>query len=106
MSEPSHFCESALAECGMQKGRAKPPKATSKPYSRHILGIDSGVQSHPKATPKPPQSHLKATSKPPQSHTKATTKPPQSLLITPFQSWGSAEATCFPWALAMIRIPG
>ena len=39
-------------------------KATTKPYTRHILGIDSGVQSHPKATPKPHQSHLKATSKP------------------------------------------
>src|ERR1035441_5313059 len=36
-------------------------KATAKPYSRHILGIYSGVQSHPKATLKPPQSHLKAT---------------------------------------------
>src|ERR1035437_748766 len=42
------------AEGRMQKARAKPPKATSKPYTRHILGIDSGVQSHPKATPKPP----------------------------------------------------
>src|ERR1035441_8905303 len=30
----------------------KPPKATAKPYCRHILGIDSGVQSQPKATPK------------------------------------------------------
>ena len=39
------------------KGRAEPPKATAKPYSRHILGIYSGVQSHPKATPKPHQSH-------------------------------------------------
>jgi hypothetical protein len=29
---------------------SKPPKATTKPYTRHILGIDSGVQSHPKAT--------------------------------------------------------
>src|ERR1035438_9537739 len=64
MSQHSHSCESALAQCGMQKGRAKPPKATSKPYSRHILGIDSGVQSHPKATSKPHQSHLKASPKP------------------------------------------
>src|ERR1035441_2590590 len=38
----------------ISNGGAKPPKATSKPYTRHILGIDSGVQSHPKATPKPP----------------------------------------------------
>src|ERR1039457_4249045 len=42
----------------------KPPKATAKPYTRHILGIDSGLQSHPKATPKPHQSHTKATPKP------------------------------------------
>src|ERR1019366_3291818 len=42
----------------------KPPKATSKPYSRHILGIDSGVQSHTKATPRPHQGHTKATPKP------------------------------------------
>src|ERR1039457_5395719 len=42
----------------------KPPKATAKPYTRHILGIDSGLQSHPKATLKPPQSHTKATPKP------------------------------------------
>src|ERR1035438_2561394 len=64
----------------------KPPKATAKPYSRHILGIYSGVQSHPKAIPRPhqslligtalrPQSHLKATPKPPSSHPKATFKP-------------------------------
>src|ERR1039457_5510095 len=106
MSQHSHSCESALTQCGMQKGRAKPPKATSKPYSRHILGIDSGVQSHPKATSKPHQSHTKASPKPPQSHTKATSKPPQRLLITPFQSRGSAETNCFPWALAMMRISG
>src|ERR1035438_6166174 len=36
----------------------KPPKATAKPYSRHILGIYSGVQSHPQATPKLPSSQL------------------------------------------------
>ena len=48
----------------------KPPKATAKPYCRHILSIDSGVQSQPKATPKPPQSHPHATLKPPQSHLK------------------------------------
>src|ERR1035438_9760546 len=75
----------------ISKGGAKPPKATAKPYSRHILGIDSGVQSHPKATskptdsqpigtPKPPQSHPKATLKPHQSHTKATPRLPQSHL--------------------------
>src|ERR1022692_3587232 len=42
----------------------KPPKATAKPYTRHILGIDSGLQSHLKATLRPPHSHTKATPKP------------------------------------------
>src|ERR1035441_3981690 len=37
-------------ESPSRPARAKPPKATTKPYTRHILGIDSGVQSHPKAT--------------------------------------------------------
>ena len=56
----------------------KPPKATSKPYTRHILGIDSGLQSHPKATTKPHHSHTTATPKPHQSHTKATPQPHHS----------------------------
>src|ERR1017187_6265005 len=53
----------------------KPPKATAKPYSRHILGIYSGVQSRPKATPRPHQSLLIGTALRPQSHLKATPKP-------------------------------
>src|ERR1035438_6530225 len=48
----------------MQNGRAKPPQATTKPYTRHILGIDSGVQSPPKATSRLHQSHPKAPPKP------------------------------------------
>src|ERR1039457_5853141 len=73
----------------ISKGGAKPPKATPKPHTRHILGIDSGVQSHLKATPRPPQSHLLGSTEPPQgstkatprlhqSHTKATPRPHQS----------------------------
>src|ERR1017187_9419300 len=61
--------------------RPKPPKATPKPPQGHILGIDSGVQSHPKATPRLHQGSTKAPPKPPQGSTKATLKPPQSLLI-------------------------
>src|ERR1035441_9724829 len=61
-----------IAHCPRQGTLAprtlKPPKATAKPYSRHILGIYCGVQSHPKATLKPPYSHPKATSKRHQSH--------------------------------------
>src|ERR1039457_3436273 len=64
-----------IAHCPRQGTLAqrtlKPPKATAKPYSRHILGIYSGVQSHPTATLQPPQGHLKATPKRHQSHTKA-----------------------------------
>src|ERR1039458_4413710 len=94
----------------ISKGGAKPPKATAKPYSRHILGIYSGVQSHPKATskptdsqpigpPKPPQSHPKATPKPHQSHTKATPKPPpcdpqaRKSMATPKLFLGSCEGS-------------
>src|ERR1019366_4931899 len=54
------------------KGRTKPPKATPKPYGRHILGIDSGVQSHHKATTKPSTWEYRATPKPPQCDPKAT----------------------------------
>src|ERR1035441_1486058 len=70
--------------CG-QKGRPKPPKATAKPYTRHILGIDSGVQRQPIGNPEPPQSHHRATSRlpqgnlkaTPQGHLKTTSRPPQ-----------------------------
>src|ERR1022692_278805 len=60
----------------ISKGGAKPPKATAKPYTRHILGIYSGVQSHPKATLKRHQSATKAPPRRHQSHPKATSKPP------------------------------
>src|ERR1035441_9833434 len=60
----------------ISKGGAKPPKATPKPYSRHILGIDSGVQSHPKATPRPTDSQPIGAPKPHQCDPKATSKPP------------------------------
>src|ERR1019366_4300729 len=53
----------------------KPPKATAKPYSRHILGIDSGVHSHTTATPQPHHSHTTATPQPHHSHTTATPQP-------------------------------
>src|ERR1039457_1506791 len=56
------------------EGRAEPPKATTKPYTRHILGIDSGVQSHPKATLKPHQGSTKAPPRLHQSHPKASHK--------------------------------
>src|ERR1017187_10561344 len=69
----------------ISKGGAKPPKATAKPYSRHILGIDSGVQSHPKATLKRHQSATKAPPRRHQSHPKATSKPPP----------GDPQAACF-----------
>src|ERR1035441_1439679 len=58
----------------ISKGGAKPPKATAKPYTRHIVGIYSGVQSHPKATSKPTDSQPIGTPEPPQSHPKATPK--------------------------------
>src|SRR5664279_4631402 len=47
------------------QNRQKPPtrEATARPYTRHILGIDSGVQSHYKATPKLLQGSYKAPTK-------------------------------------------
>src|ERR1039458_695908 len=62
-------------ELRTSKSRDKPPKATSKPYTRHILGIDSGVHRHLKATPRPHQSHTKATPKPPTCDPQGTSKP-------------------------------
>src|ERR1035437_643120 len=60
-----------------------------KPPHSHMVGIYAGVQSPPKATPKPPPSHTKATPKPHQGYTKATPKPPQSQ--------GKAKAGCSRW---------
>src|ERR1019366_4595406 len=76
-SQPSLFVASA-------RGRAKPPKATPRPYTRHILGIDSGVQSHTKATPRLHQGYTKATPRLHQGYTKATPKPHQGQGVPPF----------------------
>src|ERR1039458_347384 len=97
MGQNSHSHESVLAP----EATPKPPQATTKPYSRHILGIYSGVQSHTKATPKPLQGHTKATSKPHQSHPNATLKPPQSHLDRSFHSPEGAESACLAGALAL-----
>src|ERR1035441_667101 len=63
-SGPRSDCGFGLPPSQGRQIHPKPPKATTKPYTRHILGIDSGVQSHPKATPRIPQGHPKATPKP------------------------------------------
>src|ERR1019366_2871268 len=76
----------------------KPPKATTKPYTRHILGIDSGVQSHLKATTKPPQSYHKATPRPHQGHTKATSKPGYGQVIGRWSFGYPQEFPCPPGA--------
>src|ERR1035441_860740 len=65
-------------------------KATPRPYCRHILGIDSGVQSHTKATPRLHQSHTKAPPKPHQGSTKATPKPGKCGPTT--RRWGRTRA--------------
>src|ERR1035441_2151224 len=70
-SQPSLFVASA-------RGRAKPPKATPRPYTRHILGIDSGVQSHTKAIPRLHQGYTKATPRLHQGYTKASPMRPSS----------------------------
>src|ERR1035441_11003526 len=65
------------------EGRAEPPKATPRPPQGHILGIDSGVQSHLKATPRLHQGSTKA---PPRLY--------QGYLIALCQSLGGAKTTC------------
>src|ERR1035438_6051946 len=75
----------------------KPPKATPKPYTRHILGIDSGVRSHPKATPKPTDSQPIGNPKPLQSHPKAPPRLHQSHTKAPPEPHqGSTRATPKP----------
>src|ERR1035438_7535111 len=61
----------AEAEVGGEAGQSH-PKATPRPPQGHILGIDSGVQSHLKATPRLPQGYPKATPRLPQGYPKAT----------------------------------
>src|ERR1039457_3879715 len=64
--------ESRKQKAEIEARRRKPPKATPRPPQGHILGIDSGVQSHPKATPRLPQGYPKATPRLPQGSPKAT----------------------------------
>jgi hypothetical protein len=71
--------ESRKQKAEIEARRRKPPKATARPYTRHILGIDSGLQSPHKAIYYGVQRHLKATPKPPQGYPKAPTRLPQSL---------------------------
>ena len=66
--------EKVKVEGRMQKGRAKPPKATLKPPQSLLLGN----RCDPKATLKPPQSATKATPKPYQSLGKARGRTPLS----------------------------
>src|ERR1039458_9796819 len=119
-----HQARISPAKGRIQQARANPPKATTRPPQGHILGIDSGVQSHHKATPRPPQGSTKATPMRPQSHPQATPKlsgglpAPWSLSCTsqtdagcPGESWETRRtytgATTLPLAVASYpaRIP-
>ena len=59
-------------------------KATTRPPQGHILGIDSGVQSHPKATPRLHQGSTKAPPRLHQGHPQATPKLPSCDLHATF----------------------
>src|ERR1035441_556834 len=61
------YCRPPARPCQRHAGSRKPPKATAKPYSRHILGSTKPHQSLTKATPKPHSCDPQATPKPPQS---------------------------------------
>src|ERR1039458_7709397 len=87
-----HQARISPAKGRIQQARAKPPKATTRPPQGHhkattrppqghILGIDSGVQTPPKATLKPHQGYPKATPRLHQGYTKATSKPHQGQFL-------------------------
>ena len=97
MSRNSRSCESVLTP----EATPKPPQATTKPYSRHILGIYSGVQSHLKATPRPPQSHLLGSTEPPQSHPKATLMRPPSQVHATYKP-GDWEVPSYSHGILMV----
>ena len=89
-----HQARISPAKGRIQQARAKPPKATTRPPQGHILGIDSGVQSHHKATPRPPQSHILWSTEAPQGHPKATPRLHQgSTKAPPRPHQGSTKAT-------------
>src|ERR1035437_5094086 len=61
---------------GIYSGVQRPPKAIIKPHQGQLLGNQLGTNCDTKATLKRHQSHPNATPMRPQSHTKATPKPP------------------------------
>src|ERR1039458_2564670 len=73
----AHLVSAPIWHEGLQATQSH-PKATPRPPQGHILGIDSEVQGHPKATPRPPQGHPKATPRLLQGYTKATPRLQQS----------------------------
>ena len=73
MSRSPPSCESVLEPKATEATQSH-PKATLKPPKGHILGIASGVQSHPQATPRLPQGYPKAT---PRLHQGSTKAPPR-----------------------------
>src|ERR1035438_5289757 len=88
-SGPRSDCGFGLPPSQGRQIHPKPPKATTKPYTRHILGIDSGVQSHPKATPRPPQSHILGSTEAPPCDPQAASKPPTCDLQAKYTREGS-----------------
>src|ERR1019366_66876 len=119
-----HQARISPAKGRIQQARAKPPKATTRPYTRHRLRSTKPPQGHPKATPRPPQGSTKAPPRLHQSATKATPKlsrglpAPRSLSCTsqtdagcPGESWETRRtytgATALPLAVACYpaRIP-
>src|ERR1035437_10317760 len=102
--ERSSFRYSTLAERGRQgKDRPRPPQATCKPTTSHLLGRSEPPSSHlqatlmrpscdphatpmrppcdPHVTPKPTDSQPIGNPKPHQSHTKATCLLPLSVYV-------------------------
>src|ERR1017187_10423971 len=84
---------SLLREGSRTPERFRRGEATPRPYCRHILGIDSGVQSHPQATPRLHQGSTKAPPRLHQGSTKATPRLHQGYTkATPRLHQGSHKA--------------
>src|ERR1019366_7030464 len=89
--ECPRFRSSAAGDVKAAQSHLKPPKATAKPYSRHILGIDSGVQSHTKATPRLHQGYTKATPRLHQGYPTASLKPDTCEVLDRARRWEREE---------------
>jgi len=80
-------------DCSQSALNFEAAEATPKPPQSLLIANRWRSQSHPKATPKPPQGHATATP-----------RPPSNQLIWSFRYPGGAETTSFSRASGIMRI--